>query len=286
VFLHEVVEAYVTQLTANGRSIHTQRQIQRHGRLLVQQLGDPQVERLKHETVATFFASDAVARTAAGAPRRASSANALRSSVRGILTFAHAGGYATTNAARLVRRSRVPPARPRALAEPDVERLLRALQGTRTAVARRDYAMVLVMLRAGLRVGSVVALDVEDLAGDQLTLRRLKGGGDDAVFLPREVVEALHAHLAGRRSGPMFERDRGGRLTTRHVARRLAAWAEKARIESHVSPHRLRHAFGMAVFGRTGDVLVTARAMCHRSVASTAVYARPAEDRLRAAVGA
>jgi len=90
VFLHEVVEAYVTQLAANGRSIHTQRQIQRHGRLLVQELGDPQVERLRHETVAAFFASDAVARTAAGAPRRASSANALRSSVRGILTFAHA----------------------------------------------------------------------------------------------------------------------------------------------------------------------------------------------------
>lgn len=84
----------------------------------------------------------------------------------------------------------------------------------------------------------------------------------------------------------MFEREGGGRLTTRQVSRRLAQHAAAAGIEGHVGPHRLRHSFGMAVHARTGDVLITARAMCHRSVASTAVYARTNERQLRAAVGA
>jgi len=283
--LSEVVAAYVTQQAANGRSIHTQRQIARHGRLLVSALNDPPVARVKHEAVAAFFASDVVKRTADGSPRRASSANALRSSVRGLFAFAHAAGYAPSNAARLVRRSRVPPARPRALPEPDVARLLNALQRATAPAGRRDRVMVLVMLKAGLRVGSVVALDVEDLVGDQLVLRRLKGGGDDSVYLPRDVVAVLVEHIGERRTGPMFEGERGRRMTTRQVARRLAEHAERAGIEG-ANPHALRHRFGCDVFERTGDVLLTARAMCHRSVASTAVYARPAEAQLRAAVGA
>lgn len=278
--LSEVLAAYLTQQEGNGRAIHTLRQLARHGRLLVQALNDPQIERVKHEAIAGFFASDVAKRTADGKPRRASSSNALRSSIRGLFAFAHAAGYAPQNAARLVKRSRVPPARPRALPKPDVERLLRAIQRH-----PRDYAMVLCMLKAGLRVGSVVALDVEDLVGDQLHLRGLKGGGTDSVYLPRDVVAVLVEHIGERRTGPMFERDRGGRLTTRQVARRLAEHAKTAGIEG-ANPHSLRHRFGCDVFARTSDVLLTSKAMCHRSIASTAVYSRPAEAQLRAAVGA
>jgi len=145
--------------------------------------------------------------------------------------------------------------------------------------------MVLVMLRAGLRVGSVVALDAEDLVGDQLVLCRLKGGGDGAVFLPREVVEVLRVHVGERRTGPMFEGQRGERMTTRQVARRLAQHAERAGIAG-ANPHALRHRFGADVFARTDDVLITARALCHRSIISASVYARASEAQLRAAVGA
>lgn len=283
--LSDALSSYATQLAADGRSTHTILQAARHGRLLVAALNDPPVASVTHGAIAKFLASEVVTRTADGSPRRASSANALRSSVRCFFAYAHASGLASQNAARLVRRSRVPPTRPRALAEPDVERLLRALERATSPSARRDRAIVAVMLRAGLRVGSVVALDVDDLAGDVMSIRKLKGGGTDTVFLPRDVVELLRAHIGDRSDGPLFERERGGRLTTRQVARRLAQHAKAAGV-SGANPHALRHRFGCDVFARTGDVLLTAKAMCHRSVASTAVYAKPAESQLRAAVGA
>ena len=47
------------------------------------------------------------------------------------------------------------------------------------------------------------------------------------------------------------------------------------------SPHVLRHSFGMAVYQRTGDLLVTQQAMRHRSISSTVVYARCDDRRLR-----
>jgi len=60
----------------------------------------------------------------------------------------------------------------------------------------------------------------------------------------------------------------------------------RAGIAGHVGPQTLRHRFGCDVYARTSDVLLTSRALCDRSVASTAVYARASESQLRAAVGA
>lgn len=278
--LSEALASYTTQLAADGRATHTIAQARRHGRMLVAALDDPPAARVTYADVARFLASDAVKRTADGRPRRASSANALRSSIRAFTAYLHGAGITPTNAGRLVRRARVPPAPPRALPEADLDRLLNATQRH-----PRDRAMVLLMARAGLRVGSLVALDVGDLDGDQLTLRGLKGGGTDTVYLPRDLVEALRAQVGDRAEGPLFERECGGRLTTRQVARRLAQHAAKASIAG-ANPHALRHRFGCDVYARTNDVLLTARALTHRSVASTAVYARASEAQIRAAVGA
>jgi integrase/recombinase XerD len=64
----------------------------------------------------------------------------------------------------------------------------------------------------------------------------------------------------------------------------LEQWAERAGIRRAIGPHTLRHTFAMRLYERTRDVLVTSRALCHRSLASTAVYARPSQAVIRAAV--
>jgi integrase/recombinase XerC len=150
----------------------------------------------------------------------------------------------------------------------------------------RDRALVLVLLKAGLRVGSAVALDVEDVQGDRLVLRTMKNGDEGEAFLPPEVARVLAAYVGDRTSGPLFEREQGGRMTTRQVARRIDQWAKKAGILGRVSPHRLRHAFAMGVYERTQDAIVVARALGHRSLHAVAVYTRPSERRVRDAVGA
>ena len=286
--IEETLALYVQQLAADGRSEHTRKQAERHVRLFVGWSGDKPVEEVRHEDVARFLASDAVRLTADGAMRKPSSANALRSSLRCFFGFVHAAGYAPVNAARLVRRARCGPSRPKALSEADQAKLLAALEQARTPAERRDRALFHVLLRCGLRVGSAVALDVQDadLDAGTLHLRRLKAGGEDLVYVPRDTGEVLRGYLGGRGSGPLFASETGGRLTTRSVHRRLGLWVERAGIGRLVGPHALRHSFAMRVYGATGDLLVTARALCHRSLASTAVYARPSEAAVRAAVAA
>jgi len=281
----DAAAAYVTQLQGDGRSVHTVKQARRFLRKLATELHDPEIGEIKHEDLAAFFASAAVTKRADGAARRANSANALRSVVRCFFSFAHMAGYTPTNPARLVRRARCAPPRPRGPSEADAERLLAALATARTEAERRDRALFVTMLRTGIRVGTAVALDVDDFDAEagELRLRTLKGGDRDVVFVPPDVVDLLRAHVGDRTTGALFAGVGGDRLGTRQVARRLDEWAVRAEIRK-THPHALRHAFGQRIYNETGDLLLVARAMTHRSLSSTSVYARPSEARVREAV--
>lgn len=284
--IREALASYTQQLAADGRSEHTRKQAERHVRLFAGWIGAVEVEAVRHEDVARFLASETVTRTAVGMPRKPTSANALRSSLRCFFSFVHAAGYVPVNAGRMVRRARCGPSRPKALSDADQAKLLAVLETAKTPAERRDRVLFHVLLRVGLRVGSAVALDVGDvdLAAGTLLLRRMKNGEEDVAFVPTETGALLREHLGARASGPVFATEAGGRLSTRSVHRRLAALAKRAGIQRTVSPHALRHTLATAVYRRTGDLLVTARALCHRSIASTAVYARPSEAAVRAAV--
>jgi integrase/recombinase XerC len=283
--ISQALDAYLVQLRGDGRSPHTTGQARRFVRMLVAAIGDRDLAAIRHEDLAAFLASAVVTKRADGAPRKANSANALRSVLRTFFSFTHMAGYAPTNPARLVRRARCAPPRPRGLNGPEVEKLVAALETARTPAERRDRAMFRTMLGLGLRVGSVAGLDVGDFDADagELRLRVMKNSDEDVVFVPPDLVAFLRSYVGDRRSGPLFPRGDGGRIGTRQIGRRLEIWADRAGIP-RVSPHCLRHTFAMGAYERTGDVLVVGRLLCHRSIASTATYARPTEARIRAAM--
>jgi integrase/recombinase XerC len=283
--ISQALDAYILQLKGDGRSPHTIGQARRFVRMLIAATNDADLATIRHEDLAAFLASAAVTRRADGGPRKANSANALRSVLRTFWGFCHMAGYVPSNPARLVRRARCAPPRPRGLNGPEVEKLVAALETARTPAERRDRAMFRTMLGLGLRVGSVAGLDVGDVDLDagEMRLRVMKNADEDLVFIQPDLVAFLRSYVGERRSGPLFPRADGGRIGTRQIGRRLEIWADRAGIP-RVSPHCLRHTFAMGAYERTGDVLVVGRLLCHRSIASTATYARPTEARVRAAM--
>ena len=286
--IKDALDAYLVQLEADGRSAHTIGQARRHVGLLARFVGERCIEDLGHEDMARFLASAMAMRTSDGRAKRATSQNALRSSVRCFCAFACAAGYTRVDPARLVRRARCPPPEPQGLRDGEVERLVAALATASTPAERRDRALFTTMLRTGIRLGTAVGLDAGDLDLDAgvLQLRVLKNGGRDLVFVPKDILELLREHLGERTEGPLFQAAGGGRLGARQVHRRLAEWAACAGIGGPVHPHTLRHAFAQRLFQSTSNVLLVARALCHRSVASTQVYVRVSEEMVRRAVGA
>jgi site-specific recombinase XerD len=285
--LDQALDLYVEQLRADGRSEHTVRQYRRHVRLLAAWFGGVKhVEDVTHEDLARFLNSDGARHRPDGKLKKATATNALRSSLRTFFAYAHAAGLTQQNAARLVRRARCAPPPPRGLSKDEQERLLDVLGAAKGDEAERDRVLFDLMLATGIRLGSALGLDVGDvnLGRGELLVRKAKGDRPFVIYFNERVGALLGGHIGDRASGPLFESRHRRRISSRQVQRRLAYWLVRAGCR-RAAPHALRHTFGQGLYDRTRDPLVVQAALGHRSIASTMVYAKVDERRLRAAMG-
>ncbi len=290
--LTEALETFVVQLRADGRAGSTIDQYRRHVGLLARWLAETggltDVERVTHQDLARFLSSPVVQCRHDGKPRKATSANGLRTSVRCFFAFVHDAGFTDRNAAKLVRRAQCGSPPPRALPPTDCRRLLTSLAKRKDPKGRRDHALFSLLLGAGLRIGSALALRVEDLDLREGTalLRKTKADRPAQAILSPGVVNTLRTYLGKRRDGPVFESAPGRAIDVRQARRRLEQALEAAGTRNRVTPHGLRHSFAVALLGRTGNLRLVQRALGHASVASTTVYAALDDRAVRRALSA
>lgn len=168
---------------------------------------------------------------------------------------------------------------PRALASGDVAALLASCD-RRRAMGRRDYAILVLLSRLGLRAAEVAALRLDDIdwrAGEIVV--RGKGRTEERLPLPSDVGTAIAAYL--RRGRPKrTEREvflrtcaplRG--LTAQGVSERVRAASERAGLGSF-GAHRLRHTAGTEMLRAGASLVEVAQVLRHRSVTTTAIYAK------------
>ncbi|OIQ65371.1 tyrosine recombinase XerC [mine drainage metagenome] len=144
------------------------------------------------------------------------------------------------------------------------------------------------MLGSGLRVSEVQHLDCSDLVevdgAPVLWVRCGKGAKDRMVPIDEEVSEAIHRYLAdgGRRvgePGPLFlAEDRAAeargnlRLSSFGIRYVLGRVAGSAAIAKRITPHALRHTFGMEFQRNSGDLNKTAKILGHSTLVPTLRY--------------
>lgn len=166
----------------------------------------------------------------------------------------------------------------------------RALLGScdrRSGIGRRDYAVVITLLRLGVRAGEVAGLRLDDIdwgAGELVV--RGKGGRQDRLPLPGDVGGALAAYLrAGRPTSDrreVFLRARApftpiDPATVRSTLRRACRRAGLAEIGTH----RLRHNLACEMVAAGVGLTHIAQVLRHSSLQSTAIYARVDLEQLR-----
>jgi len=277
-------DRYRLQLLANGRTQHTLDQADRHIRVLYQwmcrELGGTELALLDHEGVAQFLTSDDATKRPDGKPKKPTSLNALRSTIRAFFAYTSAAGLTANNPAALVRRAIVSDPVPRALSTKEVETLRAALAQAESPSEKRDRVLFELLLATGLRIGSALGLEVGDVDLDErrLWVRVAKRGRQQVVGFDAEMGKLLAEHLGDRTSGFVFESLAGKPLTPRAAQRRLVPWVRKAGIARVVSQHQLRHTFATALYAQTRDIEVVRRALNHQSLAVTSKYARYANE--------
>jgi site-specific recombinase XerD len=243
-----------------------------------------EVDEVRPDDIAQFFANDVALVRPDGRRKRPQSVNVLRSSLKGFFRYAHDIGVSNTNPTALLRRARCSGGPPRALSRDDCARLFVAFNDARTPADQRDLVLVRLLLATGLRLGSALGLDVEDvdLEAREMSVRNCKGARDERVALGGSVRDVLAEYLDGRVTGPLFASHAGDRLPVRQAQRRLGKWFGAAGVRA--SAHALRHTFATRLYEATHDPLLVKAALHHRSIGSTMVYATATTDQVRSAV--
>jgi integrase/recombinase XerC len=177
---------------------------------------------------------------------------------------------------------------PKGLADAEVHALFRVAGSSRGHVARRNYAIVQLLVQAGLRVGEVATLLIADA---RLSTRsgvvRIHGKGrkEREVPLNASARRALQSYLDQRGTvdpgEPLFTSVRGEAMAVRSVQHLINSLARRARIERSISPHTLRHTFSLNYLkSHPGKLVELATLLGHESLDTTAVYTRPSLDAL------
>ncbi len=174
---------------------------------------------------------------------------------------------------------------PQAVNSGAVRKLLRSCD-RRTLIGRRDHAIMLLLARLGLRAGEVARLELAALdwrAGEVVV--HGKGKSLARLPLPHDVGQALSAYLTRRPrvdSRPVFLRSRAplrslGQTGITHVVAEASKRAGLARL----SPHQLRHTLAVEMLRRGATLTQIAQVLRHRTVTTTALYAKVDRTALR-----
>ncbi len=178
---------------------------------------------------------------------------------------------------------------PRSITEAEVERLL-ITPDPADARGLRDRAMLETLYASGLRVSELVGLTLPQVNLLQGVVRivgkgskeRLVPLGEEALnWIERYLSEARPALSLGRPSDHLFVTRRGGGMTRQAFWQLIVRYAEQAGIQSHLSPHTLRHAFATHLLNHGADLRAVQMLLGHSSLSTTQIYTHVAQARLK-----
>jgi integrase/recombinase XerC len=147
------------------------------------------------------------------------------------------------------------------------------------ALAVRDRAIMELFYSSGLRLDELVTLDLGQLDLADRTVRVLgKGRKTRIVPVGRKAEEALRAWLRERQAlaaageSAVFVGKNGGRLKHRAVQLRIAYWARRKGLPSHVHPHLFRHSFATHLLESSKDLRGVQELLGHADISTTQIY--------------
>jgi integrase/recombinase XerC len=184
-----------------------------------------------------------------------------------------------SNAAKLVTSPKQRKKLPRFLSPDDAARLCEAPTGQGVA-AQRDRALLELAYGTGLRVSELVSLDLGDVTGAEVKVRRGKGGKERVVPVGRKALAALGEYLAARpelvargrvATDALFVSARGRRLPDGE-ARRIVRRAVLLAGTPPASPHALRHSYATHLLDSGADLRSIQTLLGHQSLSTTQRY--------------
>lgn len=178
---------------------------------------------------------------------------------------------------------------PDSLSEDEVDRLL-AAPDCSDSLGLRDRAMLELLYATGLRVSELVELTRQRLHLDQGVVRVLGKGSKERLvpvgelaldWMERYLAESRPVLLGGAKCDALFLTKRRAGMTRQAFWYLIKRYAALAGIQTHLTPHTLRHAFATHLLNHGADLRVIQMLLGHSDLSTTQIYTHIAQARLQ-----
>ena len=187
---------------------------------------------------------------------------------------------------------RIPKRLPKALKIDEILLLLEASKFGEETFATRNNALLEILYATGGRISEIVDLDISNISeiSETFTVKLTGKGGRERVVpignyarksLEKYLTTSRPALLKNKKSSRVFLNTRGNALSRQSAWEIIINCAERAKIESHVTPHAIRHSFATHLLDGGADIRVVQELLGHSSVTTTQIYTLVTIDKLR-----
>ncbi len=211
--------------------------------------------------------------------------------VRNLFKFISTNNH-TVNPLKDYSPPKIPKRLPKALKIAEIMALIEASKFGDDVITIRNSALIEVLYATGARVSEIVDLDISNVSeiANTTTLKLSgKGGKERVVPIGIYARNSLDQYLTLSRptlarkkvSSSLFLNSRGDPLSRQSAWEIIASLAERANIQTRVTPHAIRHSFATHLLDGGADIRVVQELLGHSSVTTTQIYTLVTIDKLR-----
>ena len=211
--------------------------------------------------------------------------------VRNLYKFIATNNH-TVNPLKDYSPPKIPKRLPKALKIAEIMALIEASKFGDDVISIRNSALIEVLYATGARVSEIVDLDISNVSeiANTTTLKLSgKGGKERVVPIGIYARNSLDQYLTLSRpvlvrkklSSSLFLNSRGDSLSRQSAWEIIATLAERANIQTRVTPHAIRHSFATHLLDGGADIRVVQELLGHSSVTTTQIYTLVTIDKLR-----
>ena len=211
--------------------------------------------------------------------------------VRNLYKFISTNNH-TVNPLKDYSPPKIPKRLPKALKIAEIMALIEASKFGDDVISIRNSALIEVLYATGARVSEIVDLDISNVSeiANTTTLKLSGKGGKERVVpigvyarnsLEQYLTLSRPALLHKKVSTSLFLNSRGDSLSRQSAWEIIASLAERANIQTRVTPHAIRHSFATHLLDGGADIRVVQELLGHSSVTTTQIYTLVTIDKLR-----
>ena len=244
--------------------------------------GEIDLDRVERIHIVKYF------QTLRGAGISARSVARALAAIRGLFRFLVAERHLKSDPTENMENPKLWSTLPKAILPSEVETLLAAPDRS-TPDGLRDAAMLELLYATGLRVSELIKVRIDEVVLDAGYLRTMgKGSKERIVPFGDTAKEAIVLYMEKGRpeldkhSDPGLFLSRLGRPMTRQSFwMKIVRYAREAGIQTHISPHVLRHSFATHLLENGADLRSVQMMLGHADISTTQIYTHVSRARLQ-----